>query len=108
MRRSSSVPTAAPNVPLPQYRASSGFVKYEAYCKSLYGVVAFHLSFMPMGITASFVSGMPRRDTCTKSADTVGFEPSELSVVIFGRDADAQTPMTKSGSRIFAADETPL
>ena len=30
------------------------------------GLDAFHASFLPAGITTSFTSGMPSRDTCTQ------------------------------------------
>ena len=49
---------------------------------------------------ASLVRGIPRRDTCTYGPLVVGAEPSVESVRIWGRLADAHTPITKSGSRM--------
>ena len=53
----------------------------------------FQKSFCPMGITASLVSGMPRRDTCTQEPEKLGSLSAE-SVLTAGRLAEAHTPIT--------------
>ena len=74
--------TAVPNCESSMYKASSGFVKYLANCRSPEGFVAFHLSLSMIGIIASLVNGIPRRDTCTQLPLKVEAAPVALKVVI--------------------------
>src|ERR1051326_3384927 len=57
---------------------------------------------------ASFVSGIPRRETCIQGPEVFGGFPPSERMESFCRLAEAQTPITKSGSRMFDACETDL
>jgi len=56
-----------------------------------------------MGIITSLVRGIPRRETCIQLPEPAGSPPVESNVVISLRLALAYTPITKAGSKIFAA-----
>ena len=64
------------------------------------------MSFEPIGITASLVNGIPKRDTCTQAPVSEGLAPVVLSVRVAGRLADAHTPITKLASNILVAELT--
>ena len=58
---------------------------------SLFGVSPLKASFSPAGITTSFTSGLPSRDTCTGSPTAVA-APGESCRV--RRSVSLQTPIT--------------
>ncbi len=63
------------------------------FATSFDGSLALKRSFLPSGITTSFTSGMPRRDTCV-SGPVIDTVPSPLITVFCSRSAVSQMPMT--------------
>ena len=74
-----------------------GFVTKPSAAPSPVGSSPLNVSFTPRGITASLTSGMPSRDTCTKSPLDTAL-PGVL-VVVAGRLAVDHTPIDAFGIR---------
>src|SRR5437588_1468441 len=78
--------------------AGSGFCTYFRNWASLAGTDVLKWSFNPRGMTTSFTSGMPRRETLIQSPESFDVPPDVDRTLVLRRSVWDQTPMMALGS----------